>query len=98
MTQKNGKIEQQSNSSFDLDINTLEENENSNNNNKITTEEQQSNTNKNVKNIYLYLLNKYRVENRSQFSEYMKKARELKEDEKWNELDGAMQQKLLSEL
>ncbi len=67
-------------------------------NNKITTEEQQSNTNKNVKNIYLYLLNKYRVENRSQFSEYMKKVRQLREDEKWNELDGTMQQKLLSEL
>lgn len=29
------------------------------NNNKVATEEQQSNTNKNVKNIYLYLFNKY---------------------------------------
>lgn len=29
-------------------------------NNKVTTEEQQSNTNKNVKNIYLYLYNKYK--------------------------------------
>ena len=29
-------------------------------NNKITTKEQQSNTNKNVKNIYLYLYNKYK--------------------------------------
>lgn len=29
------------------------------NNNKVTTKEQQSNTNKNVKNIYLYLFNKY---------------------------------------
>lgn len=28
-------------------------------NNKVATEEQQSNTNKNVKNIYLYLFNKY---------------------------------------
>ena len=30
-------------------------------NNKVTTEEQQSNTNKNVKNIYLYLFNKYKA-------------------------------------
>ena len=29
-------------------------------NNKVTAEEQQSNTNKNVKNIYLYLYNKYK--------------------------------------
>lgn len=68
------------------------------NNNKIATKEQQSNTNKNVKNIYLYLLNKYRVENRSNFSEYMKKVRELKEDDKWIELTGELQQKLISEL
>lgn len=67
-------------------------------NNKITTKEQQSNTNNNVKNIYLYLLNKYRVENRSNFSEYMKKVRELKEDDKWIELNGELQQKLISEL
>lgn len=68
------------------------------NNSKVTTKEQQSNTNKNVKNIYLYLLNKYRVENRSNFSEYMKKVRELKEDDKWIELSGEEQQKLISEL
>lgn len=67
-------------------------------NNKITTKEQQSNTNKNVKNIYLYLLNKYRVENRTNFSEYMKKVRGLKEDEKWIELSGEEQQKIISEL
>ena len=29
-------------------------------NNKVTTKEQQSNTNKNIKNIYLYLYNKYK--------------------------------------
>jgi len=63
-----------------------------------TTEGQHRDTNNNDNNIYLYLLNKYRVENRNQFSEYMKKVRELKEDEKWNELDGTMQQKLLSVL
>lgn len=66
--------------------------------NKRTTNEQQMNTNKNVKNIYLYLLNKYRVENRKNFSEYMKKVRELKEDDKWIELNGELQQKLISEL
>lgn len=68
------------------------------NNNKATTNQQQTNTNKNIKNIYLYLLNKYRVENRSNFSEYMKKVRELKEDDKWIELSGEEQQKLISEL
>lgn len=31
-------------------------------NNKVATKEQQSNTNKNVKNIYLYLFNKYKEE------------------------------------
>ena len=30
------------------------------NNNKTTTKQQQSNTNKNVKNIYLFLFNKYK--------------------------------------
>lgn len=49
-------------------------------------------------NIYLYLLNKYRVENRKNFNEYMKKVRELKEDEKWVMLSGELQQKLISEL
>lgn len=63
-----------------------------------TPQGQHRDTNNNDNNIYLYLLNKYRVENRSQFSEYMKKVRQLKEDKKWDELDGTMQQKLLSEL
>ena len=67
-------------------------------NNCGTTEEQQGNTDNNDNNIYLYLLNKYRVENRSNFSEYMKKVRELKEDDKWIELNGELQQKLISEL
>lgn len=67
-------------------------------NNKITTNEQQSNTNKNVKNIYLYLFNKYRVENRKSFSEYLKKTRELKKDENWKLLSKEEQTKLMSEI
>lgn len=65
---------------------------------KITTKEQQSNTNKNVKNIYLYLLNKYRVENRKNFNEYMQKTRQLREDEKWTELSREEQNQLMSEI
>ena len=98
VTAKIGKLEQQSNSSFNLDFNILQEIENSNSNNKKTTKEQQSNTNKNVKNIYLYLLNKYKAENRNNFDEYMKKIRELKKDDKWNELTREEQQKLISEV
>jgi hypothetical protein len=98
VTAKIGKLEQQSNSSFDFDFNALQEIENSNSNNKKTTKEQQSNTNKNVKNIYLYLLNKYKAENRNNFDEYMKKIRELKKDDKWNELTREEQQKLISEI
>lgn len=67
-------------------------------NNKVTTKEQQSNTNKNVKNIYLYLLNKYRVENRKNFNEYMQKTRQLREDEKWTELSREEQNQLMSEI
>lgn len=38
------------------------------NNNKITTKEQQSNTNKNVKNIYLFLFNKYKEQIEKDFT------------------------------
>ena len=68
------------------------------NNNKITTKEQQSNTNKNVKNIYLYLLNKYRVENRNNFNEYMQKARQLKNDSDYELLTAEEQLQILSEI
>ena len=37
------------------------------------------NTNNNDNNIYLYLFNKYKVENRRSFSEYMKKTKELRD-------------------
>ena len=50
-------------------------------NNKRTTKEQQSNTNKNVKNIYLYYLNKYKSESRKTFKEKMKLIREIKQNE-----------------
>lgn len=68
------------------------------NNNETTTNQQQINTNKNVKNIYLYLLNKYKVENRRSFLEYMKKTKALREDEKWNLLSKEEQTKLMSEI
>ena len=67
-------------------------------NNKVTTEEQQSNTNKNVKNIYLYLLNKYRRENRKDFNEYMKKMRELREDPQYELLTFEEQNKITAEI
>lgn len=67
-------------------------------NNKVTTKEQQSNTNKNVKNIYLYLLNKYRVENRQNFSEYLKKVRQMKEDEEYIKLTFEEQQRIIGEI
>lgn len=67
-------------------------------NNETTTNQQQINTNKNVKNIYLYLFNKYKVENRRSFSEYMKKTKALREDEKWNLLSKEEQTKLMSEI
>lgn len=70
-----------------------QQNEHQMNNKRTTTEHKQE-----CKEIYLYLLNKYRVENRNNFSEYMKKVRELKEDEKYIELTGEEQQRLISEL
>ena len=65
------------------------------NNKQITTN---NNDNNNNNNIYLYLLNKYKVENRRSFSEYMKKAKALREDEKWNLLTKAEQTRLMSEI
>lgn len=67
-------------------------------NNQVTTKEQQSNTNKNVKNIYLYLLNKYRRENRKDFNEYMKKMRELREDPQYELLTFEEQNKITAEI
>lgn len=67
-------------------------------NNSGTAEEQQGNTNNNDNNIYLYLFNKYKVENRRSFSEYMKKTKALREDENWNLLTKEEQTRLMSEI
>ena len=66
--------------------------ENNTQNNNIIT------INKNDKNIYLYLLNKYRVANRKDFSEYLQKTRQLKEDEQYNLLTAEEQLKIVNEL
>lgn len=73
------------------------------NGNEEQEKEQKENRKRNTvkqynNNIYLYLYNKYKVENRKNFNEYMQKTRELRNDEKWNELTKEWQQKLLSEL
>lgn len=49
------------------------------NNNKITTKEQQSNTNKNVKNIYLFLFNKYKEQIEKDFTKKNKIISKCKE-------------------
>lgn len=67
-------------------------------NNERTTSEQLVNTNNNDNNIYLYLFNKYKVENRRSFSEYMKKTKALREDEKWDLLTKEEQTRLMSEI
>lgn len=67
-------------------------------NNERTTSEQPVNTNNNDNNIYLYLFNKYKVENRRSFSEYMKKTKALREDEKWDLLTKEEQTRLMSEI
>lgn len=59
---------------------------------------QHRDTNNNDNNIYLYLLNKYKVESRQNFSEYMKKVKELRNDEKWDLLTKEEQVKIISEI
>lgn len=67
-------------------------------NNKSTTDQQQTNTNKNVKNIYLFILNKYKRENRDNFNEYIKTVSKMKQDPDWDKLNFDEQQKLISEI
>lgn len=67
-------------------------------NNKCTTNEQQMNTNNNVNNIYIYLLNKYKRENRNDFNEYMKKMRELRNDPDYELLTSEQQNKISAEI
>lgn len=58
-------------------------------NNKVTTKEQQSNTNKNVKNvnnIYLYFINKYKAECSKRLNDKMKFLREIQNEDKYKEL------------
>lgn len=67
-------------------------------NNKSTTDQQQTNTNKNVKNIYLFILNKYKRENRDNFNKYIKTVSKMKQDPDWDKLNFDEQQKLISEI
>lgn len=67
---------------------------NSKTNNKRTTSEHKQE----YKEIYLYLLNKYKRENRMNFNEYMKKMRELREDPDWDKLTAEEQMKITAEL
>lgn len=53
--------------------------------NKSTTNQQQINTNKNIKNIYIYFINKYKS-NEKIFEKQMKILSEMRKDEKWDEL------------
>lgn len=64
-----------------------EEKNNSIDNNRVTTKEQQSNTNKNVKNIYINLLNKYKGQNLKSFFGKMKFYNLIKEDEIFKRLN-----------
>ena len=54
--------------------------------------------NNNDNNIYLFLLNKYRRENKLNFNEYLKKVSAMKQDEKWNELTEDEQQSIICEI
>ena len=70
------------------DYQLQDEKMNSKMNNKWTTNEQQMNTNKNIKNIknlYLYFINKYKS-NEKNFAKQMKIISKMRQDEKWNEL------------
>ena len=69
------------------------------NNNKSTTNEQQMNTNKNVKNIYLYLYNKYSEKLKDvKFHERVKILNEMKNTIEYGQLDLEEKDKIFSEL
>ncbi|MBR2744918.1 MAG: hypothetical protein IKE01_06475 [Clostridia bacterium] len=55
-------------------------------------------TNNNDNNIYLYILNKYKRENQSNFNEYIKTVSKMKQDPDWDKLNFEEQQKLISEI
>ena len=70
-------------------------------NNKRTTSEQQVNTNKNVKNvnnIYLFLLNKYKQNLPKTFAEKIHRISEIKNSEEYQSLSFEDQNKLFNEL
>lgn len=62
-----------------------------------TTEQQTDNkqitTNKNDKNIFIYFINKYKSNDKN-FGDYMKRNKEMREDEKWELLTSEEQMKL----
>ena len=69
------------------------------NDNKVTTKEQQSNTNKNVKNIYLYLFNKYSEQlKEKKFSEQIKLINQCRNEEEYVALPIDEQDKLFNAL
>lgn len=69
------------------------------NNSKETTKEQQSNTNKNVKNIYLFIFNKYREKVREAgFSQKLKLMREIKDSNEYQQLSLEEQKMIYREL
>ena len=67
-------------------------------NNKVTTKEQQSNTNKNVKNIYLYLYNKYKKQIEEQPNRVVQIISRMKETTDYEMLTLEEQDKLFYDL
>ena len=70
-----------------------QQNEQQMNNKWTTTEHKQE-----CKNIYIYLLNKYRVDDRKNFNEYMQKVKLLRNDEEYIKLTKEEQQNIIAEL
>lgn len=66
--------------------------------NKRKTDDKQVITNNNDNNIYLYLLNKYALKNKNDFSEYVQKTKELKSDENYLKLSWEEQQRIIAEI
>lgn len=68
------------------------------NNNKVTTEEQQSNTNKNVKNLYLFLFNKYKEKIQKEPRKKVQIITELKNSMDYDTLSAEEQENIFYEL
>lgn len=67
-------------------------------NNKVTTKEQQKNTNKNVKNIYLYLYNKYKEQIEKEPNKVVQIISRMKETTDYEMLTLEEQEKLFYDL